>query len=186
MSGAIHPLPQYAFMAWRPVKVQRQLYLYFKMNTYGDSKQYVVMWKYLSTTYVKTLQLNIWNSNTEASTRGRCLNVKRRERNARGSRHRDKTRIKTNPSYPGCEGWLCFELVQTADTRWSSPYKQGLLRNVTQDTWSVVPTWPPSQTLSGGEPSLSVSYIGNWELLENNNFYERCNSMSSLLAYPCK
>jgi hypothetical protein len=28
MSGAIHPLPQYAFMAWCSVKAQGQLYLY--------------------------------------------------------------------------------------------------------------------------------------------------------------
>jgi hypothetical protein len=28
MSGAIHPLPQYAFMAWCLVKAQGQLYLY--------------------------------------------------------------------------------------------------------------------------------------------------------------
>jgi len=27
MSGAIHPLPQYAFMAWCLVKAQGQLYL---------------------------------------------------------------------------------------------------------------------------------------------------------------
>jgi hypothetical protein len=27
MSGAIHPFPQYAFMAWCSVKAQRQLYL---------------------------------------------------------------------------------------------------------------------------------------------------------------
>jgi hypothetical protein len=29
MSGAIHPLPQYAFMAWCLVKAQGQLYLFF-------------------------------------------------------------------------------------------------------------------------------------------------------------
>jgi hypothetical protein len=29
MSGAIPPLPQYAFMAWCSVKAQGQLYLYF-------------------------------------------------------------------------------------------------------------------------------------------------------------
>jgi len=28
MSGAIPPLPQYAFMAWYSIKAQRQLYLY--------------------------------------------------------------------------------------------------------------------------------------------------------------
>jgi hypothetical protein len=28
MSGAIHPLPQYAFMVWCSVKAQGQLYLY--------------------------------------------------------------------------------------------------------------------------------------------------------------
>jgi hypothetical protein len=28
MSGAINPLPQYAFMAWCTVKAQGQLYLY--------------------------------------------------------------------------------------------------------------------------------------------------------------
>jgi len=28
MSGAIHPLPQYAFMAWYLIKAQGQLYLY--------------------------------------------------------------------------------------------------------------------------------------------------------------
>jgi hypothetical protein len=28
MSGAIPPLPQYAFMAWRSLKAQGQLYLY--------------------------------------------------------------------------------------------------------------------------------------------------------------
>jgi hypothetical protein len=28
MSGAITPFPQYAFMAWCPVKAQGQLYLY--------------------------------------------------------------------------------------------------------------------------------------------------------------
>jgi hypothetical protein len=28
MSGAIHPLPQYALMAWCSVKAQGQLYLY--------------------------------------------------------------------------------------------------------------------------------------------------------------
>jgi hypothetical protein len=29
MSGAIHPLPQYAFMAWCLVKAQGQLYLFY-------------------------------------------------------------------------------------------------------------------------------------------------------------
>jgi len=33
MSGAIHPLPQYAFMAWCLVKAQGQLYLYFLPTT---------------------------------------------------------------------------------------------------------------------------------------------------------
>jgi hypothetical protein len=28
MRGAVHPLPQYAFMAWCSVKAQGQLYLY--------------------------------------------------------------------------------------------------------------------------------------------------------------
>jgi hypothetical protein len=28
MSGAVPPLPQYAFMAWCPVKAQGQLYIY--------------------------------------------------------------------------------------------------------------------------------------------------------------
>jgi ribosomal 50S subunit-associated protein YjgA (DUF615 family) len=32
MSGAIHPLPQYAFMAWCLVKAQGQLYLYLFTN----------------------------------------------------------------------------------------------------------------------------------------------------------
>jgi hypothetical protein len=32
MSGAIHPLPQYAFIAWCSVKAQGQLYLYFYMG----------------------------------------------------------------------------------------------------------------------------------------------------------
>jgi hypothetical protein len=31
MSGAIHPLPQYAFMAWCLVKAQGQLYLYLTL-----------------------------------------------------------------------------------------------------------------------------------------------------------
>jgi hypothetical protein len=31
MSGAISPLPQYAFMAWCSVKAQRQLYLYMRV-----------------------------------------------------------------------------------------------------------------------------------------------------------
>jgi hypothetical protein len=33
MSGAIPPLPQYAFMAWCSVKAQGQLYLYFILTT---------------------------------------------------------------------------------------------------------------------------------------------------------
>jgi hypothetical protein len=32
MSGAIHPFPQYAFMAWCSVKAQGQLYLYLYSN----------------------------------------------------------------------------------------------------------------------------------------------------------
>jgi hypothetical protein len=32
MSGAIHPLPQYAFMAWYSVKAQGQIYLYDHVN----------------------------------------------------------------------------------------------------------------------------------------------------------
>jgi hypothetical protein len=36
MSGAITPLPQYAFMAWCSVKTQRQLYLYL-YNSSGIS-----------------------------------------------------------------------------------------------------------------------------------------------------
>jgi hypothetical protein len=34
MSGAIHPLPQYAFMAWCSVKTQGQLYLYLTSWVY--------------------------------------------------------------------------------------------------------------------------------------------------------
>jgi hypothetical protein len=33
MSGAIHPLPQYTFMAWCLVKAQGQLYLYLKLSS---------------------------------------------------------------------------------------------------------------------------------------------------------
>jgi hypothetical protein len=33
MSGAIPPLPQYAFMAWNSVKAQGQLYLYLTCET---------------------------------------------------------------------------------------------------------------------------------------------------------
>jgi hypothetical protein len=33
MSGAIHPLPQYAFMAWCLVKAQGQLYLFIYLGT---------------------------------------------------------------------------------------------------------------------------------------------------------
>jgi hypothetical protein len=33
MSGAIPPLPQYAFMAWYSVKAQGQLYLYLTCET---------------------------------------------------------------------------------------------------------------------------------------------------------
>jgi hypothetical protein len=32
MSGAIHPLPQYAFMAWCLLKAQGQLYLYLAVE----------------------------------------------------------------------------------------------------------------------------------------------------------
>jgi hypothetical protein len=32
MGGAIHPLPQYAFMVWCLVKAQGQLYLYIHPN----------------------------------------------------------------------------------------------------------------------------------------------------------
>jgi hypothetical protein len=35
MSGAMHPLPQYAFMAWCLVKAQGQLYLYLTVT--GDN-----------------------------------------------------------------------------------------------------------------------------------------------------
>jgi hypothetical protein len=35
MSGAIPPLPQYAFMVWCSVKAQGQLYLYFT-QVYGE------------------------------------------------------------------------------------------------------------------------------------------------------
>jgi hypothetical protein len=47
MSGAIPPLPEYAFMAWFSVKAQGQLYLHFtvwgniKHSTNGDYKLYV-------------------------------------------------------------------------------------------------------------------------------------------------
>jgi hypothetical protein len=34
MSGAIYPLPQYAFMSWRLVKAQGQLYLLISFNKY--------------------------------------------------------------------------------------------------------------------------------------------------------
>jgi hypothetical protein len=33
MSGAIHPPPQYAFMAWCSVKPQGQLYLYLYLGS---------------------------------------------------------------------------------------------------------------------------------------------------------
>jgi hypothetical protein len=33
MSGVIHPLPQYAFMAWGLVKAQGQLYLYLNLHS---------------------------------------------------------------------------------------------------------------------------------------------------------
>jgi len=36
MLGAIPPLPQYAFMAWRSVKAQGKLYLYIKDILYTD------------------------------------------------------------------------------------------------------------------------------------------------------
>jgi hypothetical protein len=37
MSGAVHPLSQYAFMAWCSVKAQGQLYLYL-MSVHGIHK----------------------------------------------------------------------------------------------------------------------------------------------------
>jgi len=36
MRGAILPPPQYAFMAWRLVKAQGQLYLYLYLFLYGE------------------------------------------------------------------------------------------------------------------------------------------------------
>jgi hypothetical protein len=46
MSGAIHPLPQYAFMAWCLVKTQGQLYLYIYLRKAGceevNSKELVL------------------------------------------------------------------------------------------------------------------------------------------------
>jgi len=38
MSGAIHPLPQYAFMAWYLVKAQGQLYLFIFYYTVSEAK----------------------------------------------------------------------------------------------------------------------------------------------------
>jgi len=37
MSGAIHPLPQYASTVWFSVKAQGQLYLYNAMEEYWGS-----------------------------------------------------------------------------------------------------------------------------------------------------
>jgi hypothetical protein len=38
MSGAIPPLPQYAFLVWCSVKAERQLYLYLLPFLYPDSE----------------------------------------------------------------------------------------------------------------------------------------------------
>jgi len=37
MSGAIHPLPNYAFIAWCLVKAQGQLYLYLYLEFGGKN-----------------------------------------------------------------------------------------------------------------------------------------------------
>jgi hypothetical protein len=37
MSGAIHPLPQYAFMAWYLVKAQGQIYLYLMYKNNAET-----------------------------------------------------------------------------------------------------------------------------------------------------
>jgi hypothetical protein len=54
MSGAIPPLPQYAFMAWCSVKAQGQLYLSLSLSLSTHDVQYLrkraagaeVGWKY--------------------------------------------------------------------------------------------------------------------------------------------
>jgi hypothetical protein len=42
MSGAIHPLPQYAFMAWCLVKAQGQLYLFYCLTVTERKRMKVV------------------------------------------------------------------------------------------------------------------------------------------------
>jgi hypothetical protein len=41
MSGAIHTLPQYAFMAWCLVKAQGQLYLYLTCVNIDNAAQVI-------------------------------------------------------------------------------------------------------------------------------------------------
>jgi len=42
MSGAIPPFPQYAFMGWRSLKAQGQIYLYFaEFGDYNPVKHFV-------------------------------------------------------------------------------------------------------------------------------------------------
>jgi hypothetical protein len=43
MNGAIHPLPQYAFMAWCLVKAQGQLYLYLYLTLWKPKFHYRVL-----------------------------------------------------------------------------------------------------------------------------------------------
>jgi hypothetical protein len=56
MSGAINPLPQYAFMAWCLVKAQGQLYLFIYAN-YGTT-----VWVCVPNKEAKLNVINLKNS----------------------------------------------------------------------------------------------------------------------------
>jgi hypothetical protein len=55
MRGDIPPLPQYACMAWRSVKAQGQLYLYFMKYEVGGSEENYVKRNFMICTFHFTL-----------------------------------------------------------------------------------------------------------------------------------
>jgi len=55
MSGAIHPLPQYASMAWCSVKAQGQLYLYLYLDVILLKMMKMMMPEVGSTVYLRIL-----------------------------------------------------------------------------------------------------------------------------------
>jgi len=69
MSGAIHPLPRYAFMAWSLVKAQGELYIYLYQS--AAERRAIIKTKLIQTLYLQNYKNTVcgrekgdYNSNT--------------------------------------------------------------------------------------------------------------------------